>query len=75
MSCQTYFHAHSQKYQENLFAMQQFVKSKHFNPTKHSCREQPNENSLIVGNKFNPISCRPCVYFGTKLKVLIAYFE
>ena len=38
-------------------------------------KEQPNENSLIVENKFNPISHRPCVHFGTKLKVLIAYFE
>ena len=39
------------------------------------CKEQPNENCLIVGNKFNPISHRPCVHFGTKLKVLIAYFK
>ena len=39
------------------------------------CKEQPNENSLIVENKFNPISSGTCVYFGTKLKVLIAYFE
>ena len=38
-------------------------------------KEQPNENSLIVENKFNPISHRPCVYYGTKLNVLIAYFE
>ena len=38
------------------------------------CKEQTNENSLIVGNKFNPISSGPCVHFGTKLKVLIAYF-
>ena len=42
---------------------------------KHFCKEQPNENSLIVGNKFNPISHRPCVHFGTKLKVLNACFE
>ena len=55
--------------------MQHFVKSKQINPTKLFCKEQPNENCLIVGNKFNPISHRPRVYFGTKLKVLIAYFE
>ena len=43
----------------------------------HKCsrREQLNENCLIVGNKFNPICRRPSVSFGTKLKVLIAYFE
>ena len=42
---------------------------------KHFCKEQPNENCLIVGNKFNPTSHRPCVYFGIKSKVLIAYFK
>ena len=56
---------------ENLLAMQQFVKSKQFKPTKCFYKEQLNENSLIVENKFNPISSGPCVYFGTKLKVLI----
>ena len=30
---------------------------------------------MIVENKFNPISCGPYAHFGTKLKVLIAYFE
>ena len=59
------------KYQENLLAMQQIVKSKQFNPTNCFCKEQPNKNSLIVGNKFNPISSGLCVHFGTKLKVLI----
>ena len=38
------------------------------------CKEQPNENSLVVGNTFNPISHGPCVHFGTKFKLLIAYF-
>ena len=42
---------------------------------KHSCKEQLNENCLIVGNKFNPIHHRPCVHLGTKFKVLTAYFE
>ena len=37
-------------------------------------KEQPNKNSLIVENKFNPISSGPCVHFGTKLKVLIVFF-
>ena len=38
-------------------------------------QQQQNENSLIVENKFNHISSGPCVYLGTKLKVLIAYFS
>ena len=38
------------------------------------CKEQPNENSLVVGNTFNPVSHGPCVHFGTKFKLLIAYF-
>ena len=38
------------------------------------CKEQPNENSLVVRNTFNPISHQPCVHFGTKFKLLIAYF-
>ena len=54
--------------------MQQLVKSKRFNPTNCFCKEQSNKNSLIVENKFNPISSGPCVHFGTKLKVLIAFF-
>ena len=41
---------------------------------KHFCKEHLNENSLIVENKFNPIHGRPCVHFGTKLKVLIVFF-
>ena len=41
---------------------------------KHFCKEQLNENSLIGENKFNPIHGRPCVHFGTKFKVLIAFF-
>ena len=41
---------------------------------KHFCKEQPNENSFIVENKFNPIHGRPCVHFGPKLKVLIVFF-
>ena len=65
----------STKLSVKLYAMQQFVKLKQFNPTNCFCKEQPNENSEIVGNKFNPISHRPCVQFGTKLKFLIAYFE
>ena len=36
-------------------------------------KNNQNENSLIVENKFNPISSGPCVHFGTKLKVLIAF--
>ena len=55
--------------------MQQFAKSKQFNPMKNFSKEQPNENCLIAGNKFNPISHGPCVHFGKKLKVFIAYFE
>ena len=55
--------------------MQTFVKSKQFIPMKCFYKEQLNENSLIVENKFNPISNRPCVHFGTKLKVFIVYFE
>ena len=39
------------------------------------CKEHPNENRLIVENKFNPISSGPCVYFGTKLEDLIAFFK
>ena len=54
--------------------MQQFVKSKQFNPTKYFCKQQPNENSLIVENKFSPIHGRPCVHSHIKLKVLIEYF-
>ena len=54
--------------------MQKFVKSNQFNPTNRFCRECPNKNSLIVENKFNPISSGPCVHFGTKLKVLIGFF-
>ena len=34
MSHQTHFHTHQPKYQENVLAMQQFVKSKQFNPTQ-----------------------------------------
>ena len=42
----------------------------------HNCfyQQQQNENSLIVENKFNPISSGPCVHFGTKFKVLIVLF-
>ena len=29
---------------------------------------------MVVGNTFNLISCGPPVHFGTKSKVLIAYF-
>ena len=36
-------------------------------------QQQQNENSLVVENKFNPISSGPCVHTGTKFKVLIAY--
>ena len=53
--------------------MQYFVKWTQFNPTNCFCKERPNENSLIVENKFNPISSGPCVDFGTKLKVLIVF--
>ena len=54
---------------EKLFISHvQFVKWKQFNPTNHFCKEQPNEDCLIVENKFNPISHRPCVYFGTKIE-------
>ena len=67
MSDQTYFHACQPKYQENLLATQQFVKSKQFNSTNSFCKEQLNDNSLIAENKFNPISRGPCVHFGTKL--------
>ena len=55
--------------------MQQFVKSKQFNPISCFYKEQPNENSLIVENKLNPLSSGPCVYYGKKLKVLIAHFK
>ena len=41
---------------------------------KHFCKEQLNENSLVVGNTSNPISCGPPGHFATKFKVLIAYF-
>ena len=37
-------------------------------------QQQQNENSLVVENKFNPISSGPCVHPGTKIKLLIAYF-
>ena len=73
-SHQKLFHAHQPKYQENVLATQQFVKSKQFNPTNCFCKEQTNENSLIVEIKINPISSGSCVDFGTKLKDLIAFF-
>ena len=34
---------------------------------------QSHENSLIVENKFNPISSGPCVHFGAELKVLLVF--
>ena len=55
MSHRTHFHTHQPKYQENVLAMQQFVKSKQFNPhTTVFCKEQPNENSWIVENNSIP---------------------
>ena len=30
-------------------------------------KNNQNENSLIVENKFNPISSGPCVHFGAEL--------
>ena len=73
MSHETYFHACQPNCQWDLHATQYFVKWTQFNPMKHFCKEQPNENSFIVENKFNPIHGRPCVHFGTKLKVLIVF--
>ena len=31
-------------------------------------QQQQNENSLVVENKFNPISSGPCVHPGTKIQ-------
>ena len=50
------------------------LEQKKSTPMKHFCKEQLNEKCLIVGNKFHPISCGPHLHFGTKFKVLIAYF-
>ena len=38
-------------------------------------QQQQNENSLVVENKFNPITCTNHVHLGTKLKVLIHFFK
>ena len=48
--------------------MQYFITRTQFNPTKCSYTQQPNENSLIVESKFNPISSGPCVHFGTEIE-------
>ena len=67
MNCclQNILHINLHKYQENLLAAQKIFKLTQFNPTNCFCREQPNENSLIVATKFNPISSGPCVHFST----------
>ena len=54
--------------------MQQIVKSTQFNPTNCFYQQHPNENSLIVENKFNPISHSCPVHHGTFFNVLIDKF-
>ena len=55
--------------------MQYSVKWTQFNPTKCFCKQEPNENWVIVENKFNPIPSTYHVHLGTKLKVLIEFFK